>query len=133
MDRDDGVLAIVLAAEHLLGLARFDFGGQLVEPLGEIGQDVFPRLDPFDEHGEIVGAALQRLPELQIAFNRLPALEDLLRGRLVLPEVGLGRLLLYLRELVGGSSGVKDSSADRTRAWSGPDTGGADRLAGVST
>ena len=32
MDGDDGVAAVVLAAEHLLGLAGVDFGGELVEP-----------------------------------------------------------------------------------------------------
>jgi hypothetical protein len=119
----------VFAAEHLLGLAGVDFGAEIVEALGEIARDVLARLRPFDEHREIVGSPLQRLAESDIAFERLPALQDLLRRSLVLPEVGVRGLLLYLRELVGGPGGVKDSSADRTRAWRGPDTGGAGRRA----
>jgi hypothetical protein len=117
MDRDDRVLAIVLAAEHLLGLAGLHFGGELVEPLRKIAEDVLARLQPLDEHDEVVGAALQRLAERDVRFERLAALQRLLRGGLVLPEIGIGGLLLYLRELVAGPGRVKDSSADRTRAW----------------
>src|SRR4029453_16265148 len=108
MDRDDRVLAIVLAAEHLLGLAGFDLGAEIVEALREVAGDVLAGLGPLDEHGEIVGAPLQRLAEREIPFERLAPLQDLLRGRLVLPEIGVGGLLLYLRELVGGFGGVKD-------------------------
>jgi hypothetical protein len=53
---------------------------------------------------------------MQIGLDRLAPLQDLLRRRLVLPEVGIGRLLLYFGEFVRGLGGVKDSSADRTRA-----------------
>jgi hypothetical protein len=77
----------VLAAEHLLGLAGIDLGAQFVEPLDEVGKDVLARLRPFDEHGEIVRTALERLTEIEIAFESLAPLQDLLRGRLVLPEV----------------------------------------------
>ena len=45
MDGDDGVLAVVLAAEHLLGLAGLDFGAQLVEPAREVFGDRFPACD----------------------------------------------------------------------------------------
>ena len=50
MDRDDGVLAIVLAAEHLLGLAGVDFARKIVEAAAEIVGDRLARLGPFDEH-----------------------------------------------------------------------------------
>jgi hypothetical protein len=107
----------VLAAEHLPGLAGVDFRAELVEPFRQIGRDLFARLRPFDEDGKVVGAPLQRGAQRAVGLERLPPLEDLLRRRLVFPEVGLGDLLFYLGELVGRLGGVKDSSADRTRAW----------------
>ena len=58
MDGDDRVLAIVLAAEHLLGLAGLDFAlDRSSSAAREIVVDRLARLGPFDEHGEIVGAA----------------------------------------------------------------------------
>ena len=128
MDGHDRVLAIVLAAEHLLRFASFDFRAEIVEPAHQIVDDRLARLRPFDEDGEIVGAALQRFAEIDVALECLAALEDLLRRRLVLPEIGIGRLLFYLGEFVRGAGGVKDSSADRMRASRDPDIGGADRL-----
>jgi hypothetical protein len=106
----------VLAAEHLLGFAGVDFRGELVQPLGEIGEHVLAGLDPLGQYGQVVGAALQGLAERDVPFDRLAALQRLLRRRLVFPEIGVGGLLLYLGELVGRLRGVKDSSADRMRA-----------------
>ena len=91
MDRDDGVLAIVLAAEHLLGLAGVDHGRELVEPAGEIVQHRLPAFGPFDEDGEILGAALQRVAQVAILFEPAAALQQFLRARLVLPEVRMRR------------------------------------------
>ncbi len=54
MDRDDGVGAIVLAAEHLLDLGRLDFGLERVERLEEIGADVLALARPFEQHAEVV-------------------------------------------------------------------------------
>jgi hypothetical protein len=88
----------VLAAEHLLGLAGHDLGVEIVEPPGQIGGDVLARLPPLDEDGEIVDAALQRLAERDVGFERFAALQDLLRRRLVFPEVRSGGLLLYFGE-----------------------------------
>jgi hypothetical protein len=107
----------VLAAEHLLGLAGFDLRGQLVEPFRQIGGDVLARLRPFDQDGQIVGAALQRLAQRDVRFERLAPLQNLLRRRLVLPEVGVGGLLFYFCEFVAGPGAVKDSSANPKRAW----------------
>jgi hypothetical protein len=120
----------VLAAEHLLGLARFDLGPELVEPRRQVFGDRFAGLRPFGEDGEVLDAPLQRVAEGAVQLERLAALQQLLRRRLVLPEIGIGNALLYPREFVGGTGGVKDSSADRTRAWRGPGIGGAARLAG---
>jgi hypothetical protein len=130
MNRDDGVAAIVLAAEHLLGFARRDLGAQLVEAAREIVGDGFTRLRPLDEDREVVDAALERLAHADVVFEAAAALEELLRAGLVLPEVRVGRLLLYLLEFVGRAGGVKDSSADRMRAGRDPDTGGAARRVG---
>ncbi len=60
MNRDDGVLAIVLAAEHLLDLAGLHFLVERVERLRELGVDRLARLGPFDEHGEVVALLLER-------------------------------------------------------------------------
>jgi hypothetical protein len=48
----------VLAAEHLLRLAGFDFGSQFVEPRGQIIGDRLTSLRPFREDGEVVDAPL---------------------------------------------------------------------------
>jgi hypothetical protein len=130
MDGDDGILAVVLATEHLLGLAGLDFDRELVEPAREVLDHGLTRLRPLDQHREVVDTALERVAHVAVVFEPAPPLQQLLRRRLVFPEVGIGDALLYLRELVAGACGVKDSSADRTRAWRDPDTGGAGRLMG---
>ena len=60
MDGDDGVLAIVLAAEHLLDLAGLDLGVEHVQRLRELGVDGFASLRPLDQNGQIVAAFFQR-------------------------------------------------------------------------
>ena len=95
MDRHDRVLAIVLAAEHLLGLAGVDDARQLVEAAREILGDRLPGFGPFDEHGEIVGATSQRFAEIAVLLEPAPPLEQLLRGGLILPEVRIGDALFY--------------------------------------
>ena len=49
VNRDDRVLAVVLAAEHLLGLAGVDLRRQLVERAPEVVGDRLPRFGPFDQ------------------------------------------------------------------------------------
>jgi hypothetical protein len=127
MDGDDGILAIVLAAEHLLGLARFDFGEELVETARQIVGDRLPGLRPFDQDGEVVHPAAERVAQVAILLEPPAALEQLLGVLLILPEVRVGNAQLYPGELVGGAGRVKDSSADRMRVWRDPDTGGAAR------
>jgi hypothetical protein len=127
MDRDDRVLAIVLAAEHLLRFARVHFASEIVESRRELCADRFPRLCPLGEHREVVDAALQRFAQRLVVFEPPAALQQLLCSRLVLPEVGVGDTLLDFRQFFCGAGGVKDSSADRPRAWRGPDTDGAAR------
>jgi hypothetical protein len=111
----------VLAAEHLLGFAGVDLGRQLVDAPGEIFEDGLAGFDPLDQDGEVVGAALEGVAEGQILFEASAALQQLLGGCLVLPEVRVGDALLYGGELFCRMGRVKDSSADRRRGAPGPD------------
>jgi len=115
MDGDDGVLAIVLAAEHLLGLARVHLGGQVVEGAAEVVGDRLPRCGPLDQYREIVDAALQTVAEVAILFEAAPPLQELLRRRLILPEVRIRDAGFDECEFVRRLCGVKDSSAGRWR------------------
>ena len=113
MDGDDRVLAIVLAAEHLLDLAGLHFLIERVEPLGELGVDRLPRLGPFDEHGEVVALLLERGDQIAILLEPAAALLDLLRFGLVLPEIGRGGAHVEAGQFFVRTCGLKDSSADR--------------------
>jgi hypothetical protein len=115
----------VLAAEHLLRLARVDLARQVVETGGEVVADGFARFGPLGEHGKVVDAPLQRLAQRDVVFEAAPPLQQLLRGGLVLPEVRFADALLDFLQFVGRAGGVKDSSADRPRVLRGPDTAGA--------
>ena len=116
MDRDDGVLAIVLAAEHLLDLAGLHFLVERVERLRELGVDGFAGLGPLDEHGEIVALLSQRLDQIAILLEPAAALQHLLRFGLILPEIGRGGARLEAGQFFVRAGGLKDSSADRRRA-----------------
>jgi hypothetical protein len=122
MNRHDGVLAIVLSSEHLLGFAGVDHVRQFVEPVREVVEDWLTPLGPLDQDGEILPTRPQRLAEGTILFQPSAPLQQLLGCRLVLPEIGFGDALLYGCEFGCGMCGVKDSSADRMRGGRGPDT-----------
>jgi hypothetical protein len=122
MDADDGVLAIVLATEHLLDFARLDFGGERAEGLIELGFDRLSSFGPLDEHGQIVCAPLQRLTEVAILLEPPAALQELLRRGLVFPEIRFGNFRLDGGQLGLELRGVKDSSGDRKPASRDPDT-----------
>ena len=119
VDGDDGVLAIVLAAEHLLGLAGLDLGGEVVEPAREVVGNRLARVGPLDQHGEVLDAPVQRGAEVAILFQAAAALEELLRPDLILPEVRVGDARFDVRQFVRGLCGVKDSSAGRWRGAPG--------------
>jgi hypothetical protein len=127
MNRDDRVLAIVLAAQHLLGLAGVDLYRQLVKRASEVVSDRFAGLGPFDQHVEVVEPALQGIAQLHVLLEAAPALQQLLCVRLILPEVGSGDAFFYFGKLDGGTGDVKDSSAGRRRVAPDPRTYGADR------
>jgi hypothetical protein len=122
----------VFATEHLLGFAGVDFLREVVQPSREIVGNGLAGLGPLHQYGEIVRTAAERVAELLVVLEAAPALQELLRGGLVLPEVRVGDAFFYLREFVGGTGGVKDDSADRMRGGPNPDTGGAARLVGDS-
>jgi hypothetical protein len=112
----------VLASEHLLRLAGIHLDGELVERSIQIVRDRLPRFGPFGEDGEIVSPPAQRVAELAIVLEPAPPLQQLLRRRLVLPEVRLRDALFYVGKFFCGTGGVKDSSAGRSRGARGPDT-----------
>jgi hypothetical protein len=110
MDGQDGILAIVLAAEHLLDLGGLDLLVERVERLGELGVDRLPRVGPFEQDGEVVAPLLERGEQIAILLEPSATLQDLLRLGLILPEVGCGGARFEARQLLVGSSGFKDSS-----------------------
>jgi hypothetical protein len=130
MDRDDGVLAIVLAAEHLLRLSGVNLARELLEGAGQIVGDRLAGLGPLHEHVEVVQAAGERLPQLAVFFQAAAALQELLGRRLILPEVGGGNALFDLCQFGRRTGGVKDSSAGRWRAAPDPRTCEAVRRVG---
>jgi hypothetical protein len=124
MDRDDGVPAIVLTAEHLLDLAALDQASEMLEAVSQLAGDIFALRGPIDQHADVVGFALERRNQLDFFFDPPPALKGLLRFDLVVPEVRLRGTGFYLGELVARACGLKDNSGDRRPASRGPDTGG---------
>ena len=59
MDRDDGVAAVVLAAQHLPRLGGLDVGLELVEALGQLRLDRLAGLGPFHQDGQVIDSAPQ--------------------------------------------------------------------------
>ncbi len=121
VNRHDGVLAIVFAAEHLLGLAGIDFLRQLGKAGREIVEHRFAGLQPLHQHGKIFNPAPERGRQVAILLEPPAALAELLSRCLVFPEIRVGDALLYEGEFFGRAGGVKDSSADRRRGAPGPD------------
>jgi hypothetical protein len=111
----------VLATEHLLGLAGVDLAGEVVERAREILGDGLAGFDPFRQHAEVFDPPLERLGELAILFEAAAALQQLLRARLILPEVRCRDAFFDSGQLFGRACGVKDSSAGQRRGGPGPD------------
>jgi len=112
VDRDDRVLAIVFAAEHLLDFTGLHFLIQSVERLRELRVDRLPRARPLDEHAEVVAALSQRHNQIAILLEPSTALQDFLGFGLVFPEIGRGGARLEAVQLVVRAGDFKDSSAD---------------------
>ena len=124
MDRHDRVLAIVLAAEHLLGLAGVDVAATARRGRAAEVVERPARLPRAHSTSTARSSTRRRSDSREIAvlLEPAPALQQLLRGRLILPEVRIGDALLYGCEFLCGAGGVKDSSADRRRGAPDPDT-----------
>ena len=90
------VLAIVLAAEHLLDLAAFDQSGKLLDRRRQLRADVFPLARPVDEHAKIVRLGFESRDQLDLFLDPAAALKDFLRLDLVAPEIGRGGAGFYL-------------------------------------
>src|SRR5579859_1944237 len=110
MNREDRVLPIVLAAEHLLDLAGLHRFVERGKPANEVGVHVFAGLAPLDEHREIVRLLSKQLDEIEILLQASPALQDALRLGLVFPEIGRGGARLETIQLRDRLSRLKDSS-----------------------
>ena len=126
MDGDDGVGAIVLAAEHLLDLGGLDFALRARRARAADRADVLALPGPFEQHAEVVELAGQRVAQLDFVGQPAAALQRLLRLGLVLPEVGRGDAGFELGQLAGGVGGVKDSSAGLWRVAPGLRSGESD-------
>jgi hypothetical protein len=116
VDRDDRVLAVVFTAEHLLDLARLHFGIERLEAGRELGVHRLARLGPFDEDREVVVLLLERENEIAVLLEPAAALLDLLRFRLILPEIRRGGAYVEAGQFFVRPGLLKDSSADRQPA-----------------
>jgi hypothetical protein len=77
----------VLAAEHLLDLARVYDRREFVQAPGQIVQHGLPGFGPLDEYGQIVRARAERVVQRTILFEPAAPLQEFLRARLVFPEI----------------------------------------------
>jgi hypothetical protein len=98
---------------------------QLVEAAAQIVLDSLPLLEPVDQHREILDPPGERGTQVDLLFEPPALLQEALRFGLVLPEVGVTRARFDLGQLFRRTGGVKDSSAARRRASSGPRSGAA--------
>jgi hypothetical protein len=106
----------VLAAEHLLDLARLHFEVEAFERLGELGIHRFARLRPFDQDREIVALLLEGQDQIAILLEPAAALQGFLRFGLIFPEVWRGGARLEAVQFFVGAGDLKDSSVDPQRA-----------------
>jgi hypothetical protein len=105
-DRDDGVLRVVLAVEQEEGPLALELGLQgagLALDVG-LGLGVGGVGEQVEELGQVVGPLLERAPQGDLLAQALGLAGDLLGGALVVPEPGLDRAGIELRDarLLGG-------------------------------
>jgi hypothetical protein len=98
MDRDDGVLPIHLAAEHRSDLTGLNVAAERLEAALEIARDVLALPRPIDKHTQVVELTTQRLGQRAVVFEPAAALQQLLCGRRILPELGVRDLGLDLAQ-----------------------------------
>jgi hypothetical protein len=112
----------VLTSQHLPDLGGVDLQLEIVEAEGEILAHLLALPGPVHEHGEILGAPAQGVDQLDLVFQTAPALEQTLRFRLILPDIGLERARLEPGKLLLRLGPLKDSSGDRRPVSAGPDS-----------
>jgi hypothetical protein len=105
----------VLAAEHFLDLAGLHLLIERLERFGELGVDRLPCFSPLDEHGQVFALLSERQHQIAILFQSPPALQGLLRFRLILPEIGRRGARLEAVQFFVRFGTLKDNSADRQR------------------
>ena len=113
VDRDDRVLAVVLAAEHLLDLAGLHVLLERVQATRELGIDRLARIGPFEQDRQVVGLLPEREDQVAVLLQASPPLQHLLRVGLVFPEIWRRRAGFEASQLLIGFGGLKDSSASR--------------------
>jgi len=77
----------------------------------------------IDQDADVVGAPLERFEQRAILLEPPAALHHLLRLGLVAPEIGRRGARLYFGELLVEPGALKDASAARASACSGPRSG----------
>jgi hypothetical protein len=82
----------MLAAEHLLDLARLDLAIQPVQPGLQVIADVFSLTGPIDEYLEVAGLLLQGFRQVEIRLQPPTAAQDILCLFGTFPEIRCGRL-----------------------------------------
>ena len=107
MDRDDRVLAIVLAAEHLLDLAGLHFLIERVERLANSASTGSPASAHSTSTARSSLFFRSDVDQIAILLEPPAALQDLLRFGLVLPEIGRGGARLEAGQFFVGRAASK--------------------------
>jgi hypothetical protein len=110
-DREDRAALVVLAREQeggpLAPEVRLEGGDLAVELGGQL--DVAGFLDELEGRQEIIDAALEAAPQLDLRAQAVGLAEDLLGGPLVVPEAGLAGQRLELGDAAFLRREVKDA------------------------
>jgi hypothetical protein len=90
VNRDDGVLRVVLPTEKLLDFRSFDLLLQLVQVALQIVGNGFPFLGPADERPNLFLSVIEVLNEIQIALDAASFSGKALTLSRVRPNGGVG-------------------------------------------
>jgi len=93
VDRENGVRAVVLAAEQRPRLQARNFFLELLQVAREVRADVLALFAQFEQDFDVGLPAGERLVGLDDLLQPFARLEDFLGGSLVVPECGVGDLL----------------------------------------
>jgi len=99
----------VLAGEHDLQLALVERLLERLDRLPQVGADVLPFPGQLGAHLGVLQALLELAERVDFRNEAGACLEGRLGAGGVVPEVRVGDLLLYLRELAGLCLEIKDA------------------------